>query len=120
VGRSGWLKKGRDVHVYVARAFCEQGDSSHVYVDHIDRDKGDNRWFNLRWVTNSENRINMERGLMYGISFRVDRGKFRVQFTRKGKYMFYGYFKELAAAKRRRDEVLAQLDLEMREDARPT
>jgi hypothetical protein len=110
--------RGFGVHILVARAFCEQEDLAHVVVDHIDRDKGDNRWFNLRWVTSSENSINTERGLMYGITRR--KGGYQLQFNRKGKYMSYGCFKELAAAKQRRDEVVAQLDLEMREGARPT
>jgi hypothetical protein len=111
--------RGLRVHILVARAFCEQEDLSHVVVDHIDRDKGDNRWFNLRWVTSSENVINQERSPMHGIT-RKTKSLYRVRFTRGGKETCYGCFKELAAAKQRRDDVLAQLDLEMREGAKPT
>jgi hypothetical protein len=106
------------VHILVARAFCEREDPSHIIVDHIDRDKGDNRWFNLRWVTNSENLINTERGPMYGITRR--KGSYYVQFRREYRMMHCGSFRDLDAAKQRRDEVVAQLDLEMREGARPT
>ena len=47
------------VHRLVAEAFCENSNPEEkIQVDHINRDKHDNRAKNLRWVTSSENILN--------------------------------------------------------------
>ena len=52
----------RGVHQLVAAAFIE--NSGHKpHIDHINRDKADNRVCNLRWATAKENEDNKPRGI---------------------------------------------------------
>ena len=47
------------VHKLVAEAFCINVDKENrTYVDHIDGNRQNNNYKNLRWVTPSENRRN--------------------------------------------------------------
>lgn len=46
-------------HRLVAEMFCENPNNYNI-VDHIDRDKHNNRSDNLRWVSESENCQNIE------------------------------------------------------------
>ena len=56
VGKNGKLFS-RYIHRLVAFAFLEN-PNNHKYVDHIDRDKSNNRVENLRFVSASENTRN--------------------------------------------------------------
>ena len=49
--------KSFDVHRFVAKAFCHVTPGAYE-VDHIDRDKQNNRAYNLRWVHSSDNKYN--------------------------------------------------------------
>ncbi|MEO1516018.1 MAG: HNH endonuclease [Bacteroidota bacterium] len=42
------------VHRFVAENFIAKPDESHKYVLHINGDKSNNRWTNLRWITHEE------------------------------------------------------------------
>lgn len=53
---SGGKKQNRYVHTLVADAFIPRVDGKD-YVNHIDKDKGNNIVANLEWVTHSENMI---------------------------------------------------------------
>lgn len=43
------------VHRLVAAAFCARPDDQHVQVNHIDKDRTNNRASNLEWVTAKKN-----------------------------------------------------------------
>lgn len=69
------------------------------FVDHINRDKLDNRKSNLRICSKTENNRNV--GLsknnttgFKGVTFFTLRGKFMAQITFEGKNVFLGYFEE--------------------------
>lgn len=74
-------------------------------VDHINRDKLDNRRTNLRIVSHHENTLNRERGL--GISFDQDRNKWRARLKFKNKEVHLGRFdtRENAIAARKEGAV---------------
>jgi hypothetical protein len=73
-------------------------------LDHINRVKSDNRISNLREVTRSQNMRNV--GIRQDntsgethISFRMDRGKYRVSVTENGCFKSLGHFKTIEEAK---------------------
>ena len=55
-------------------------DPGDMYVDHINRDPYDNRWENLRLVTQQQNQMNRSGG-----NIRLVQGLYRVEVTCKGK-----------------------------------
>lgn len=66
------------IHRLVATVFIPNPDNK-PYVDHIDRNKNNNHFSNLRWVTPAENRNNCDS--IVGVYFEKDRNKWRVQFS---------------------------------------
>lgn len=58
----GYTKKSFDVHRLVAKAFIDN-PNDYKQVDHINKDKTDNRVENLRWVTNQMNQLNTKRNV---------------------------------------------------------
>ena len=59
--------KLRRIHVLVAQAFIENDDPENKkFVDHIDRNKMNNHQDNLRWVTQSENKRNLDPSIYFG------------------------------------------------------
>jgi len=80
-------------------------------IDHINRDRADNRWANLRLATRSQN--NMNAGLRSdnksghkGVSKRRDTGKWHARITVKRRILLLGNFHsfEDAVAARRAAE----------------
>lgn len=72
------------------------------HIDHINRNKSDNRIENLRLVTNRENALNKEKKNsntgVYGVS--KDRNYYKVSFTINNKSIHVGNFNNLDDAKK--------------------
>jgi len=94
----------------MAEAFIENPDSLKL-VDHINRDRVDNRLENLRWISCTGNMLNTARHEeeMYGISWCTKRNSYQVHFKRNKKQMGFGYFHTIEEAKTKRDAVLIQI-----------
>ena len=79
----------------------------HAVIDHINRDKLDNRKENFRHVTKSENRINSKTRTnntsgVQGVRF--EQGKWRVRISVNGKYLHLGMFDDFDVAVKTRLE----------------
>lgn len=64
------------VHRLICRAFHGLAPEGRPDVDHINRDKSDNRCSNLRWLSASENTLNSDRSdrsfAVYGVRYKDD------------------------------------------------
>jgi hypothetical protein len=93
------------VHRIIGTTFIpnpeEKGD-----IDHINRNRQDNRLINLRWATRSENNLNTS---FYGKGYCWIKQKKKWQVKFKGK--FIGYYKT--------EEEAAEKVKELRDNARP-
>lgn len=63
------------------------GDFPKGVIDHINGVKSDNRWCNLRDVTDHQNRLNNNAKGYY-----IEDGKYRAQITVNNIYRFLGYY----------------------------
>ena len=61
-------------------------------IDHINRDKLDNRIENLREASKSENMLNSDRSEYGGVCFDSSRGKWKAYTKKNGKQSFLGRF----------------------------
>ena len=98
--------KSFSVHRIVAEAFCEKPSTGHDCVDHIDGDRKNNHYANLRWTTCAENlRAHRKshkgsRSSYMGVSLATGRTKFRSSIMLNGKKHYLGSFdNEVDAAK---------------------
>ncbi len=89
-------------------------------IDHINRNRVDNRRENLRYATNQQNcwnttaRRNSRTGSK-GVSWRPEKNKFRAVIEHAGKQIFLGHFDSIEAASGAR----AKMELELRGDFAP-
>jgi hypothetical protein len=77
VTRKGY-SDGKRTIIYLHREICKPPDN--LWVDHIDRDKLNNRSCNLRWVTpqeNAQNRIIKSVGKTYGQMTKTERRAYK-------------------------------------------
>lgn len=96
------------VHRLVAEAFVDNPSGS-PNVDHINRDRADNRSENLRWVTTSENNLNTLHRTkeMFGLRWHArGAGYYEIRFTANGKEHSFGTARTLEEAKQKRDAAL--------------
>jgi len=95
------------IHQIVASILVENPDNKPT-VDHIDRDKLNNRAENLRWATEKEQ--NNNRGMLStntsGISGVIRLGeKWRVRFSVDGVQKYFGVYDNIGDAAKRAEEV---------------
>lgn len=83
-------------------------------VDHINRNKIDNRYLNLRLVSHKENHLN--KGVfrnnkvgLSGIEFNKAKNQWRVRIQKDKKRYFLGYFDDLEVAKEARRKAQNEL-----------
>lgn len=84
-------------------AFLKQtGRLPDADVDHINRDRRDNRWCNLREVSRQQNLFNrgknLNKVLPKNVYLHKPSGRFRVKVKVDGKTQHYGYFDRLEDA----------------------
>ncbi|MDP2047553.1 MAG: HNH endonuclease [Cypionkella sp.] len=75
----------------------QTGDWPKVLVDHMDNDRGNNRWVNLRQATHSQNQCNKRMLLantsgFKGVSLHKQNGKWQATISLHGKQRHLGYF----------------------------
>ncbi len=64
---NGMKRKNVKIHIIVGLYFCINLDpTKYDMVDHKDRDRNNNFWFNLEWSDNSGNGKNKDRGAYHG------------------------------------------------------
>lgn len=83
--------------------FYMTGEWPKEHVDHINSDRSDNRWCNLREATHSQNMMNrgrlpQNRSGLKGVSFNKQSGKWRSEGECGGKRFYLGAFDCPAAA----------------------
>jgi hypothetical protein len=96
------------VHRLLALAFVPREEGKN-YVDHINRDKTDNRIENLRWTTQTDNCINRpHRSATPHIYTDGRAGGFQVRIFRSKKQVFLKTCRTLEEAEQVRDEFLSK------------
>jgi hypothetical protein len=104
-GKNGYLsvvlcrvagKKTHNVHNLVAREWVSNPDGKRC-VDHIDNDKTNNNWENLRYATQAENGWNMKKhsdgsSVYKGVSYNKRRRKWTAQIHVNGAQKRLGAF----------------------------
>ena len=98
----------RELNVFMHRFVMDYHDKDNV-VDHINRNRLDNRKANLRTSTHQENTINKSvqsnnTSNIPGVSWRKDRNKWRAYITVNGKQISLGMFKDKEEAVKARKE----------------
>lgn len=105
VTKKGYLRLKFDGTAYLAHRVIWKmmtGEEPFAQIDHIDLDKTNNTWANLRAASNSQNAMNRPaiglHGLPKGVSFHRRIGKYQVRIKRDGVRSHLGYFDTIDAA----------------------
>ena len=100
--------KNRYIHHLVYEVFVGPRDKDGYELDHINKNKEDNRLENIRYVPRSINRIN--RDMPLGISsqkyIHLEKGKYRVRIIRNGASIIDSRYDTLKEACQERDKFL--------------
>ncbi|WP_429004271.1 HNH endonuclease [Roseixanthobacter psychrophilus] len=117
IGALGYMilsVKGRELYAHRVAWALYYGEWPEVQVDHINRERDDNRIVNLRLATNSQNqantvaRVNSKSGIR-GVVYRPDKNRWVAQITCDGRQYQIGSFQseaEAAAAYAQRSRAL--------------
>jgi len=84
---------GKNVYAHRLAWFLMTGAWPKHGIDHINRDPSDNRWTNLRDVTQSVNLLNKGIALA-GVTWYKQTGKWQATIKRQGKLRNIGYFED--------------------------
>ena len=89
--------KSHNVHNLVAREWVSNPAGKRC-VDHIDNDRANNNWENLRYATHTENSRNMKKhidgsSVYKGVSFHKPSNKWNARIMVQGKAISLGLFK---------------------------
>ena len=84
------------IHVLVAREWAPNPEGKRC-VDHIDGNKANNNWENLRYATHSENSRNMKKhadgsSIYKGVAYNKALNKWQAQMHMNGKQTYLGVF----------------------------
>ena len=104
-------KNTQTLHRLIALTFIPPVEGKE-YVDHINREKLDNRVENLRWVTKSENGLNTDDRTEYRNIYAHRDGGYRIAIRRRTRNIsIWAYRKTLEEAILCRNELIEQLTL---------
>jgi hypothetical protein len=114
--RKNMKRKSFQVHRLVAQAFIEN-PFNYPIVNHIDYNRQNNNAENLEWCTQKQNvnhsTCNMKgishniKKQNYGITYREKQNKYELSIKKK----YYGRYRTLKEARKKRDEVLNELNI---------
>jgi len=104
-------KNRQMIHRLIALTFIPQVEGKE-YVDHINREKLDNRVENLRWCTRSENGLNTDDRTEYRNIYAHRDGGYRINIRRRTRNIsIWAYRKTLEEAILCRNELIEKLNL---------
>ena len=105
VNRKGYMRLKFGNKAYLAHRIIWKwmtGEDPPQQIDHIDLNKANNSWCNLRTATNSQNQMNRKamgnHGLPKGVSFHKRIGKYQVRVKKDGVRHHLGYFEDVRCA----------------------
>jgi hypothetical protein len=98
--------KTMKIHRLVGLCFLPRIDLPKLEIDHINRDKSDNRASNLRWCDSATNNQNKN-----SKNITLRKSGYEVEFIRYGKRVYYEYFKTIEEATTARDNYKLNLRL---------
>ena len=110
--RDGYTYINYDYNTYAAHRVAHllmtgEWPAAGLVTDHINRDKSDNRWSNLRWVTqkdNTHNRTRSRRNKSGHTGIGWTKGAWVVQIGLRGTTHYVGRFKTLSEALKARKQ----------------